>query len=133
MMAQGYQESRLDQKAKSRVGAVGVMQLMPATGAQMKTGNIRELEPNIHAGVKYTRHVIDHYFKDEPMDDLNKTLFAFASYNAGPGRVRSLRKAAEKSGLDPNVWFNNVELVAAKKIGSETVTYVSNIFKYYVA
>lgn len=133
MMAQGYQESGLNQKAKSHVGAVGVMQLMPATGAEMETGNIHELEPNIHAGVKYTRHVINHYFKDEPMDDLNKTLFAFASYNAGPGRVRSLRKAAQKSGLDPNVWFNNVELLAAKKIGSETVTYVSNIFKYYVA
>ena len=133
MMAQGYQESRLDQKAKSHVGAVGIMQLMPATGKQMKTGNIRELEPNIHAGVKYIRHVIDSYFKDEPMDALNKTLFAFAAYNAGPGRVRGLRKAAEKSGLDPNVWFNNVELVAARKIGSETVTYVSNIFKYYVA
>lgn len=133
MMAQGYQESRLDQKAKSHVGAVGIMQLMPATGKQMKTGNIRELEPNIHAGVKYIRHVIDSYFKDEPMDALNKTLFAFAAYNAGPGRVRGLRKAAEKSGLDPNVWFNNVEVVAAKKIGSETVTYVSNIFKYYVA
>jgi membrane-bound lytic murein transglycosylase MltF len=133
MMAQGYQESGLSQKAKSHVGAVGVMQLMPATGAEMKTGNIHELEPNVHAGVKYTRHVIDHYFKDEPMDDLNKTLFAFASYNAGPGRVRSLRKAAQKSGFDPNVWFNNVELLAAKKIGSETVTYVSNIFKYYVA
>jgi membrane-bound lytic murein transglycosylase MltF len=133
MMAQGYQESRLDQNAKSRVGALGVMQLMPATGKQMKTGNIRELEPNIHAGVKYTRHVIDHYFKDEPIDDLNRTLFAFASYNAGPGRVRGLRKATKEAGLDPNVWFNNVELLAAKKIGSETVTYVSNIFKYYVA
>ena len=67
------------------------------------------------------------------MDDLNKTLFAFASYNAGPGRVRSLRKATKEAGLDPNVWFNNVEFIAAKKIGSETVTYVSNIFKYYVA
>jgi membrane-bound lytic murein transglycosylase MltF len=133
MMAQGYQESKLNQKARSQVGAVGIMQLMPATGKQMKTGNIRELEPNIHAGVKYTRHVIDQYFKDEPMDDLNKTLFAFASYNAGPGRVRGLRKTAEKSGLDPNVWFNNVEFIAAKKIGSETATYVSNIFKYYVA
>lgn len=91
------------------------------------------LEPNIHAGVKYIRHMIDHYYKDAPMDNLNKTLFAFASYNAGPGRVRGLRKTAEKLGLDPNVWFNNIELVAAQKIGSETVTYVSNIFKYYVA
>jgi membrane-bound lytic murein transglycosylase MltF len=133
MLAQGYQESRLDHKARSPVGAVGIMQLMPATGKEMKTGNIHQVEPNIHAGVKYIRHVIDRYFKDEPMDELNKTLFAFAAYNAGPGRIRGLRKAAEKAGLDPNVWLNNVELMAAKKIGSETVTYVANIFKYYVA
>lgn len=133
LMAQGYQESRLIQKARSRVGAIGVMQLMPATGRQMRVGDVTKLEPNIHAGVKYHGHLIDHYFKDEPMDALNRTLFAFAAYNAGPGRIRGLRKAAEKRGLDPNVWFNNVELVAAQKIGFETVSYVANIFKYYVA
>ena len=109
------------------------MQLMPATGKQMNVGNVRQLEPNIHAGVKYHRHLIDHYYSDEPMDELNKTLFSFAAYNAGPGRINGLRKATEKAGLDPNLWFNNVEVLAARKIGSETVTYVSNIFKYYVA
>ncbi|MEA3419534.1 MAG: hypothetical protein U9Q90_09070 [Campylobacterota bacterium] len=67
------------------------------------------------------------------MDDLNKELFAFAAYNAGPNRIRSLRKVAQKRGLDPNVWFNNVEVLAAEKIDTETVTYVANIFKYYVA
>lgn len=133
MIAQGYQESRLDQNAKSSVGAVGIMQLMPETGKEMEVGNIRELEPNIHAGIKYIRHVIDRYFEDEPMDPLNETLFAFAAYNAGPGRVRGLRKTAEKAGLDPNVWLDNVEQIAAKKIGAETVSYVSNIFKYYIA
>ena len=133
MIAQGYQESRLDQNAKSHVGAIGIMQLMPATGKEMKVGNIRKIEKNIHAGIKYHRWLMDHYFKDEPMDDLNKELFAFAAYNAGPGRVRGLRKAAKERGLDPNVWFNNVEILAAEKIGSETVTYVANIFKYYVA
>jgi membrane-bound lytic murein transglycosylase MltF len=133
MAAQGYQESRLDQNAKSPVGAIGVMQVMPATGKELKVGDIRLTEPNIHAGVKYIRFVVDQYFKDEPMDELNKGLFAFASYNAGPGRVRQLRREAQKQGLDPNVWFNNVELVAAKKIGRETVTYVSNIYKYYIA
>jgi hypothetical protein len=86
-----------------------------------------------HAGVKYVRFMIDQYYKNEPMDDLNKGLFAFASYNAGPGRVAGLRKEAAKRGLDPNVWFHNVELVAAERIGRETVTYVSNIYKYYVA
>jgi len=133
MAAQGYQESRLDQNAKSPVGAIGVMQVMPATGKELKVGDIRLTEPNIHAGVKYIRFVVDQYFKDEPMDELNKGLFAFASYNAGPGRVRQLRREAEKQGLDPNVWFNNVERVAAQKIGRETVTYVSNIYKYYIA
>jgi membrane-bound lytic murein transglycosylase MltF len=133
MAAQGYQESRLDQNAKSPVGAVGVMQVMPATGKELQVGDIRLTEPNIHAGVKYIRFVVDQYFKDEPMDDLNKGLFAFASYNAGPGRIRQLRKEAAKQGLDPNVWFNNVERVAAEKIGRETVTYVSNIYKYYIA
>ena len=133
MAAQGYQESGLDQTVKSQVGAVGVMQVMPATGKDMNVGDISLLEPNIHAGVKYIRFVIDQYFKDAPMDRLNKGLFAFASYNAGPGRVRQLRAEAQKTGLDPNVWFNNVERVAARRIGRETVQYVSNIYKYYVA
>src|SRR5262245_18172942 len=133
MMAQGYQESRLDQGAKSPVGAIGVMQVMPTTGADMRTGDISQLEPNIHAGVKYMRFMRDQFFRDEPMDALNKTLFSFAAYNAGPGRIRELRALAEKRGLDPNVWLNNVEIIAAQKIGAETVTYVSNIYKYYVA
>ena len=133
MAAQGYQESRLDNNAKSAVGAVGVMQVMPATGKELKVGDIRQVEPNVHAGVKYMRFMIDQYFKDEPMDDLNKGLFAFASYNAGPARVRKLRAEAQKRGLDPNVWFGNVEQIASERIGRETVTYVSNIYKYYVA
>jgi len=133
MAAQGFQESGLDQDAKSQVGAVGVMQVMPATGKELNVGDITQIEPNIHAGVKYMRYVVNQYFKDEPMDNLNKWLFAFASYNAGPGRVRQLRKEAVKRGLDPNVWFGNVEQIASERIGRETVTYVSNIYKYYIA
>jgi membrane-bound lytic murein transglycosylase MltF len=133
MAAQGYQESGLDQSVKSKVGAIGVMQVMPATGRELKVGDITKTEANIHAGVKYMRFMVDQYFKDEPMDKLNKGLFAFASYNAGPGRVRQLRKEAEKRGLDPNVWFGNVEQIASERIGRETVTYVSNIYKYYIA
>jgi membrane-bound lytic murein transglycosylase MltF len=133
MAAQGYQESRLDHSAKSHVGAIGVMQVMPATGKELKVGDITQLEPNIHAGVKYVRNLIDRYYAKEPMDDLNKMLFAFAAYNAGPGRVRQLRREATAQGLDANVWFDNVERVAAERIGRETVTYVSNIYKYYVA
>jgi membrane-bound lytic murein transglycosylase MltF len=133
MAAQGYQESRLDQEAKSQVGAVGVMQLMPETGKEQKVGDIKKLEPNIHAGVKYMRFVRDEFFEDQPMDDLNKSLFTFASYNAGPGRIRQLRRETERRGLNPNLWFGNVERVASERIGRETVTYVSNIYKYYVA
>jgi len=133
MAAQGYQESQLNQDAKSAVGAIGVMQVMPDTGKELKVGDIKELESNIHAGVKYMRFMMDQYFKDEPMDNLNKGLFTFASYNAGPGRIRQLRKEAEKRGLNPNVWFGNVEQIASERIGRETVTYVSNIYKYYIA
>jgi membrane-bound lytic murein transglycosylase MltF len=133
MAAQGYQESQLNQQAKSAVGAIGVMQLMPATGKDMKVGDITQTEANIQAGVKYMRWMIDNYYGNEPMTKLDKALFAFASYNAGAGRVAGLRKEAAKRGLDPNVWFHNVEFVAAEKIGAETVTYVANIYKYYIA
>jgi membrane-bound lytic murein transglycosylase MltF len=132
MAAQGYQESRLDQNAKSHVGAIGVMQVMPATAKELKVGDITQVAPNIEAGVKYIRAMVDRYFASEPMDDLNKVLFAFAAYNAGPARVRQLRREAAARGLDPNVWFNNVERIASERIGRETVTYVSNIYKYYV-
>jgi membrane-bound lytic murein transglycosylase MltF len=132
MAAQGYQESTLDQSVKSPVGAIGIMQVMPATGKELNVGDIRQVEPNIHAGVKYMRFMMDQYFANEPMDELNKMLMTFASYNAGPGRIRQLRREAAKKGLDPNVWFGNVERVASERIGRETVTYVSNIYKYYV-
>jgi len=133
MVAQGYQESGLDHKARSPVGAIGIMQVMPATGKEMNVGDITKIEPNIHAGIKYIGFMMKQYYADEPLDRLNKELFTFASYNAGPGRMARLRKEAAKRGLDPNKWFNNVELVASEKIGRETVQYVSNIYKYYLA
>jgi membrane-bound lytic murein transglycosylase MltF len=133
LAAQGYQESQLNQNAKSRVGAVGVMQLMPATGEQMKVGDIHVTEANIHAGAKYMDELMSQYFADAKFSEGNRPLFAFASYNCGPGNVAKARKEAEKRGLDPDRWFNNVELVVAEKIGTETTTYVRNIYKYYVA
>jgi membrane-bound lytic murein transglycosylase MltF len=133
MAAQGYQESQLDHQARSSVGAIGVMQVMPATGAELKVGDITELEPNIHAGVKYMRFMMDQYYRDEPMTDFDKLLMTLASYNAGPGRVRQLRRETAKRGLNPNVWFGNVERIASERIGRETVQYVGNIYKYYVA
>ncbi|MBV8043841.1 transglycosylase SLT domain-containing protein, partial [Pluralibacter sp.] len=133
MAAQGYQESRLNQSVRSPVGAIGVMQIMPRTGKELKVGDIHSLDPNIHAGVKYMRWMIDQYYGDEPMTPLDKALFSFASYNAGPARIARLRVETQKRGFDPNVWFGNVEYLAAEKIGAETVTYVSNIYKYYIA
>jgi membrane-bound lytic murein transglycosylase MltF len=133
LAAQGYQESTLNQEAKSPVGAIGVMQVMPATGAELKVGDIHKAEPNIHAGAKYMDQLMTRYFKDANFDEQNRTLFAFASYNAGPGNIARMRRETEKRGLDPNQWFNNVEVVTAEKIGIETTTYVRNIFKYYVA
>jgi membrane-bound lytic murein transglycosylase MltF len=132
MAAQGYQESRLDQSARSHVGAIGVMQVMPATGAELNVGDIHQVEPNIHAGVKYIRQIIANHL-DGSISDLDRSLLAFACYNAGPGRIRQLRRETARRGLDPNVWFGNVEQVVSERIGRETVTYVSNIFKYYVA
>ena len=133
LAAQGYQESQLDQNAKSHVGAIGVMQLMPKTGEQMKVGDVRLIEANIHAGTKYMDQLMTTYFRDVQFSEGNRPLFAFASYNCGPGNVAKARKEAERRGLDPNKWFNNVELVVAEKIGTETTTYVRNIYKYYVA
>lgn len=106
---------------------------MPATGKELNVGDITLLEPNIHAGVKYVRQLMDANFKDEPMDQLNEALLTFASYNAGPAKIRQLRREAAKRGLDPNVWFGNVEQITSERIGRETVAYVSNIYKYYVA
>lgn len=133
LAAQGFQESRLDQQAKSHVGAIGVMQIMPATGRELKVGDIRVTEPNIHGGTKYLDQLMTRYFKDAKFSQQDRTLFAFASYNAGPGNIAKMRKEAEKRGLDPDKWFDNVELVTADKIGWETTTYVRNIFKYYAA
>jgi membrane-bound lytic murein transglycosylase MltF len=133
--AQAYQESGLDQSTRSPVGAVGVMQVMPATARDHNVNipNIHELEPNIHAGVKYLRFVVDQYFDEPGIDVVNRHLFAFASYNAGPNRIQRLRKVAAAEGLDPNKWFNNVEVVVAREVGRETVQYVSNIYKYFLA
>jgi membrane-bound lytic murein transglycosylase MltF len=133
LAAQGYQESQLNQKARSHVGAIGIMQVMPATGAEMKVGDISVAESNIHAGVKYMDRLMDVYFPDAKFSEGNRPLFAFASYNCGPGNVSKCRREAVKRGLDPDKWFNNVEIVVSQKIGTETTTYVRNIYKYYVA
>ena len=131
--AQAYQESRLDQSQRSRAGAIGVMQLLPSTAREIGIGDIDDLENNIHAGVKYLRHVMDTYLDDDAIDPVQRQLLALAAYNAGPSRIRQLRRKAEAAGLDPDVWFQNVEVLAARHVGAEPVRYVGNIVKYYVA
>ena len=131
--ALGYQESRLNQNARSHVGAIGIMQLMPDTGRALKVGDITRIEPNVHGGFKYLRQIYDLHLDTEGLDEQNRTLFAIAAYNAGSGRVARLREEAAAKGLDPNQWFNNVELIAARRVGQETVVYVRNIYKYYIA
>jgi len=133
--AQGYQESLLDQSRKNPSGAVGIMQVIPKNAAAppISISNVDTAQNNIEAGAKMLRHIADTYFNDPKLDALNKTLMVFASYNAGPNRIARLRKQASTEGLDPDQWFGNVELVVAKDIGQETVQYVSNIYKYYIA
>jgi len=136
LMALAFQESQLDQSQRSAAGAIGIMQVLKSTAADPKVNvkNIEEIENNVNAGSKYLRFIYNNYFANQQsMDDLNKMLFSFASYNAGPRKISSMRKLAGEMGLDRNIWFNNVELAAAKKIGRETVQYVSNIYKYYIA
>ena len=130
--ALGYQESRLDQSTRSPVGAIGVMQLMPATGASLEVGDISQLEPNIHAGARYLRQLLD-LFEDPEVERLDQILFALAAYNGGQTRIRRLRRETGEKGLDPNQWFDNVELSSARVIGRENVQYVRNIYKYYLA
>ena len=135
MMAQGYQESTLEQSMRSPGGAVGIMQVMPrdAAAPPISVSNVWTAEGNIHAGIKILRMIEDHYLNDPKLDSLNKTLLAFASYNAGPNEIARLREQAPKEGLDPNQWFGNMELMVARNIGEVTVTYVGNVYKYYVA
>jgi membrane-bound lytic murein transglycosylase MltF len=135
LVAQGYEESGLDQSLRNPSGAIGIMQVIPRYAAAPPIGipNVDIAEDNIHAGAKMMRSIADNYFNDPKLDPLNRTLMTFAAYNAGPSRIAVLRKKAASEGLDPDRWFGNVELVVARDVGQQTAQYVSNIYKYYVA
>ena len=133
LAAQAYQESRLDNRKRSRAGAVGIMQVLPSTARSVGVENYLTVEGNIRAGARYLRELVDTYFADEELDPMNRWIFALASYNAGGTRVSRLRRQAAANGLDPNQWFDNVEREAARRVGSEPVNYVSNVMKYYLA
>jgi membrane-bound lytic murein transglycosylase MltF len=135
LAAQGFQESQLDQTKRSPRGAVGIMQLLPSTAAAKPVSIVgvdKSVELNIKAGAIYMRHLRETYVNDPAVDDRNQMLMALAAYNAGPGNLRSFRGITKEMGLNPNIWFKNVERGAAKKVGIETVQYVSNIYKYYL-
>ena len=135
LAAQGYQESGLNPGLRSKAGAVGVMQIEPSIAAAdpIDITGIEKIDRNIEAGAKYLRYLVSHYYANEPMDQITKGLFALASYDAGPNKIEKLRALAAAEGYDPNLWFNNVEFVAAREIGAETPNYVGNIYKYYLA
>jgi membrane-bound lytic murein transglycosylase MltF len=135
LLAQGFQESGLDQSARGPTGAVGIMQILPTTAAAAPIGlsDVFRMEENVHAGAKYMRHLLDTYLDEPGLSDEERFRLALASYNAGPNRVATLRRRAAAAGLDPNVWYGNVEMMAAKHVGQETVVYVSNIEKYLFA
>ena len=134
LAAQGYQESGLRQNRRSPAGAVGIMQIKPSTARDRNVGidDISTIDANVHAGAKYMRFLADRYFSGDEMGNLTQWLFSLAAYNAGPAKVARFRKEAAENGYDPNRWFDNVEIIAVCRIGRETVTYVSNVFKYYV-
>lgn len=134
LAAQAYQESRLDQSKQSPAGAVGIMQIKPSTASDPNVGieDISTAESNIHAGARYMRFIADRYYDETGIDRLNQWLLSLAAYNAGPARINRLRRRAAEAGHDANIWFDNVEIVAARRIGRETVEYVSNVFKYYI-
>jgi membrane-bound lytic murein transglycosylase MltF len=133
MMAQGYQESGLQQNMHSPSGAIGIMQILPSTAKSVGYKNITTARNNILAGVAYLNYILQNYFTDQEISPDARVDFALAAYNAGPARIDSLRREAKKKGVNPNIWFNNVERVALDKIGEETVRYVANINKYYIA
>ena len=135
VVAQAYQESLLEQSARGPTGAIGIMQVKPSTAAAppISVPDIWNARNNIEAGVKILNNIASTYFNDPKIDPKNRLLFTFAAYNAGPNRIAELRRKAPARGLDPNKWFENVELLVAQDVGPVTVQYVSNIYKYYVA
>ncbi len=134
LISLAYQESQLNQNARSRAGAVGIMQVLPKTaaGSPIYIKDVTKLENNIHAGTKYLRHLMDTYFNDPEISELDRMYFTMAAYNAGPTRISRLRKKAARSGYDPNQWFDNVEILVAREVGREPIRYVTNILKNYV-
>jgi membrane-bound lytic murein transglycosylase MltF len=133
VVAQAYQESGLDHTVRSHAGAVGIMQLLPSTGEYVGIADVTELEANIHAGVKYLSFLRSRYFSDPQLSEIDRFAFSWAAYNSGPNKVGRMRALAAEMELDSNKWFQNTEYAALRIVGQETVRYVANIYKYYIA
>lgn len=133
--AVAYQESRLNHNSLSEKGAYGIMQVMPVLAKEQRIGikDLRALENNIHAGVKYLHLLMTQYFQDSGISERDRLLFALAAYNAGPKAVQRARKEADRRGLNQDEWFNQVELCILDMIGRETVNYVRQVNKRYVS
>lgn len=135
LSAQAYQESGLDNSKRSPEGAIGIMQVLPRTASDkhINIKNIHLLENNIHAGAKYLNFLRTRYFRSPDIEPADRVYFSWAAYNAGPAKIYKIRKETAKRGFNPDKWFFNVEKIASEIIGSETVDYVANINKYFVA
>lgn len=102
-----YEESHFDPQAVSWAGAMGLMQLMPATARMFGMSDLFDPETNIRAGTLYLAWL--HREWDDIADPENRIRFILASYNAGPGHVRDAQKLARKYGRNPDVWEGSVE------------------------
>jgi len=145
LVAQMYQESRFNPKAKSWAGAQGLMQVMPRTAKEMKISNLKEPESGIKAGVQYLNWVRNRFEQELSIKD--RMWFTLAAYNAGQGHVKDARRLAQQQGLNPDKWFDNVEkamlLLSKRKYyrkarhgyvrGTEPVNYVREIRTRYRA
>jgi membrane-bound lytic murein transglycosylase F len=145
MAAQAYQESHFDPKLKSWVGAIGLFQVMPATGKSLGFRDLEDPDQGTHAGVMYMQQLVGRFEPEIPFK--HRLRFALASYNAGYGHVQDARRIAKEKGLNPNKWFGNVEkamlLLAQPEYyrrarygycrGTEPVKYVSEIQNRYAS
>ena len=144
IVAQMYQESRFNPRARSPAGAIGLMQLLPRTAKEFGVRKLRDPEQSVRAGVAYLAWL--HSRLEPELTVKDRIWFALAAYNAGFGHVTDARKLASgRLGLDPDRWFDNVELamrLLSKRAyyrntthgyvrGREVVNYVRQIRERY--
>lgn len=140
-----FKESQFDPKASSWAGAVGLMQLVPATGQLYGASDLTDPEQSIAAGVRYLQWLDDLWTNRLP-DEQERRKFVLASYNVGQGHVIDAVKLAEKYHADASKWANVSEYLLKKSEpnyfndpvvefgycrGEEPVNYVADIYSLY--